>query len=142
MPSQGGGHEIFPHDAIEHIQYPNVIVAHTQHGLDVVSLLNGLPITGLSLVEETSYSDINGDGVVDSIIVLENEVGVSKGSGFAHNEGELMPCTMLVVSGLPASSQLFNVSLCNSHANMQVTLKDLKLHCRRLLLWRLKPHPP
>lgn len=102
------------------MQYPNVLVAHTQHGLDVVSLVNGLPITGLSLVEEISYGDVNGDGVVDSIIVLENEMDVSsRGSGFAHYGGELMPCTMLVVSGLPATSQLFNASLCTAHSNMQ-----------------------
>lgn len=113
------GNIVLPHDAVEHVEHPNVVVAHTKKGLDVISLARGTPITALSLVEGATYSDLNGDGVVDSIIMLEDEQAVTaRGAAFAHGSGELLPCTMMVVSGLPPKAQLFNASVCLSHTSI------------------------
>ena len=62
-----------PHDAAEHTEYPNVVVAHTQTGVEVVALKSGSPITSIALNKGHVYSDLNGDGVVDEIMVLGNQ---------------------------------------------------------------------
>lgn len=104
-----------PHDASEHTEHPNVLVAHTKHGVEVISLKTGVPITSMALNKNQVYSDIDGDGLVDSIIIIENEEDAghhSHASRFAHLDQELSYCHMLVVSGLPPRSQLFNGTLC------------------------------
>jgi hypothetical protein len=45
-----------PHDAAEHTEHPNVIVAHTKHGLEVIALRTGLPITALALAAGNSFA--------------------------------------------------------------------------------------
>ena len=118
---------ILPHDAAEHTEHPNVIVSHTKRGLEVISLKTGLPITALALNEGQSYADLNGDGIVDSLLVLEDSLDVAThGQSFAHEGGELQPCTVLAVSGLPARSQLFNGSLCFNHRNLHESLSQRK----------------
>ena len=104
-----------PHDASEHTDHPNVLVAHTKHGVEVISLKTGVPITSMALNKNHVYSDIDGDGLVDSIIIIENEHDAGKhshASRFAHLDEELAYCHMMVVSGLPPRSQLFNGTLC------------------------------
>ena len=109
-----------PHDASEHIAYPNVVVAHTKNGLEVISLKSGSPITSLSLVKGNSYADIDGDGVIDTILVLETKQDVAlHGDAFAHDEGKLQHCSIMVVSGLPAQSQLFNGTICSNRLSLQ-----------------------
>lgn len=129
----------FPHDASEHVKNPNVIVAHTQRGLEVVSLSTGAPITSLALSERRTYADIDGDGVVDSILVLENHHDVlSHGMKFAHAGVEFRQCTLMAVSGLPLKSQLFNGSLCSSSNSLKDPLKkynenSLKTHASEIM---------
>lgn len=102
-----------PHDASEHTVNPNVLVAHTRRGVEVIGLRSGVPITSLALAPDATYADVDGDGVVDTIIVLENEEDASRhGEAFAREGGQFMPCTLMVVSGLPARAQLFNGSIC------------------------------
>ena len=104
-----------PHDASEHTEHPNVLVAHTKHGIEVISLKTGVPITSMALSRNHMYSDIDGDGLVDSIIIIKNEHDASHhshASRFAHLDSELTYCHMMVVSGLPPRSQLFNGTLC------------------------------
>ena len=109
-----------PHDATEHTEHPNVIVAHTKRGLEVIALKTGLPMTSLSLTKGQSYADLNGDGMVDSLLVLEDASDVAThGQAFAHEGGELQHCTLMAVSGLPPRSQLFNGSLCFNHQGLQ-----------------------
>jgi hypothetical protein len=104
-----------PHDASEHTEHPNVLVAHTKHGVEVISLKTGVPITSMALNKNHVYSDLDGDGLVDTIIIIENEQDAgrhSHASRFAHLDEELSYCHMMVVSGLPPKSQLFNGTLC------------------------------
>jgi hypothetical protein len=104
-----------PHDASEHTDHPNVLVAHTKHGLEIISLTTGVPITSMALNRDQVYGDVDGDGVVDSIIIIEKEHDVNgKAAMFAHSgtEESLQHCTMMVVSGLPPRQQLFNGTVC------------------------------
>ncbi len=102
-----------PHDAAEHTEYPNVVVAHTQTGVEVVALKSGAPITSIALNKGRVFSDLNGDGIVDEVMVLGNKDDVSKvGTEFAHDGGALAHCSIMVLSGLPAHSQLFNGTVC------------------------------
>lgn len=109
---------ILPHDASEHTDHPNVLVAHTKNGLEVIALKTGVPMTSLALTRGSTYADVDGDGVVDSILVLEKMEDVqTHGYAFAHEGGEIQHCSLMVVSGLPAQSQLFNGSICaNRHS--------------------------
>lgn len=109
-----------PHDAAEHTEHPNVIVAHTKKGLEVIALKTGFPITSLALTQGQSFADLNGDGMVDSLLVLENADDVAThGKPFAHEGGELQHCTVMALSGLPPRSQLFNGTLCHNHRSLQ-----------------------
>ena len=102
-----------PHDAAEHTEYPNVVVAHTQTGVEVVALKSGAPVTSIALNKGHLFSDLNGDGVVDEVLVLGNKDSVSEvGKEFAHDGGALSHCSIMVLSGLPAHSQLFNGTVC------------------------------
>lgn len=109
---------ILPHDAAEHTDHPNVLVAHTKNGLEVIALKTGMPMTSLALSHGSTYADVDGDGVVDAILVLEKTEDVqTHGYAFAHEGGEIQHCSLMVVSGLPAQSQLFNGSICaNRHS--------------------------
>lgn len=109
--------ETLTHNSPEHVINPNVLVFHTKSGVEVLSLASGSPVTSISLVEGQTYGDVNGDGLVDTVLVLENENSVAMAAsnniaGFSHDSGELLPCTLMVTSGLPARSQLFNISVC------------------------------
>ena len=113
--SQASENAFLPHDASEHMSHPNVLVAHTSRGIDVVSLSNGAPITSLALVTGRTYADLDGDGLIDSILVLESKDDVDlHRQSFAHEEGAFKHCSIMVLSGLPARHELFNGSICSS----------------------------
>lgn len=106
---------ILPHDAAEHTDNPNVIVMHTSKGIEVISLKSGAPITSLALTKGRSYTDLDGDGIVDTIMVLENEQDATRhGGAFTDtNDADLKHCTVMVTSGLPSKSRLFSGSVCS-----------------------------
>jgi len=115
-----------PHDAAEHTASPNVLVAHTQRGLEVVALRTGVPITALALAPGRTYADVDGDGVVDTISVLGDDEGVAQHrSEFSQHQYEfatgpgLQRCSLVVMSGLPARSQLFNGSVCADRPSLR-----------------------
>ena len=107
-----------PHDASEHTDHPNVLVAHTKHGVEVISLATGMPLTSLALNRDQVYGDVDGDGVVDSVIMIETEQDVQQGRAAKYvlagggEDNALQHCTMMVVSGLPPRQQLFNGTVC------------------------------
>jgi hypothetical protein len=108
-----------PHDSSEHIDHPNVLVAHTKRGIEVWALKSGASITALALSPGRTYADIDGDGVVDQLLLLERPQDVaSHGEAFANEHGKLQHCTLMVISGLPPRSQLFNGSLCMNHRHL------------------------
>ena len=112
-----------PHDAAEHTEYPNVVVVHTKTGLDVVTLKTGMPVTSVALNMGNLFSDLNGDGVVDEVLVVGSKDEVSTISPeFVNGEGSLPHCSIMVLSGLPAHSQLFNGTICKSGS--KVSLND------------------
>lgn len=108
-----------PHDAAEHTEHPNVLVAHTKKGIEIIALRTGAPITSLALAEGRTYADIDGDDVVDTVVMLETPRDVaSHGVAFSHDGGELQHCSVMVVSGLPPRAQLFNGTVCPMKRNI------------------------
>jgi len=110
---------VLPHDASEHTDHPNVLVAHTKKGLEVIALMNGGPITSLALTEGNTGVDIDGDGVIDTILVIEKRKDIGdKGEGFLFGAGNQQHCLVMVLSGLPPKAQLFNGTICSTRPNM------------------------
>jgi hypothetical protein len=117
---------VLPHDASEHTDHPNVLVAHTRYGLEIFALKDGDSITSISLPEGRVSGDIDGDGVIDTVLVLENDDDVqSHGSSFAHVGKQLQRCTIMAVSGLPPTVQLFNGSLCTTRRSLNDGLDSI-----------------
>ena len=114
-----------PHTAAEHTENPNVIVVHTRHGLEVIALRTGAPITSLALSPGRVYGDLDGDDVVDAVSVLDTPESVQRHQAeFAHHQYEygaqaLQHCMLVVMSGLPAQSQLFNGSVCQQRPSLR-----------------------
>lgn len=133
-----------PHNAAEHTENPNVIVVHTENGLEVIALRTGVPITSLALPPGKVYADVDGDGVVDTIVVLDNPNSVNKHrTEFAHHQYEfsdeavLQHCMIVVMSGLPARSQLFNGTVCADRPS----LRDFSSHSETRTIYKVKEPP-
>jgi len=113
---------VLPHDASEHTEHPNVVVARTRAGLEVIALKTGAPMTSLALSAEggRSYGDVDGDGVVDTLIVLEkaDDVQLHGYAAATHAGATLQHCSLMVLSGLPSQAQLFNGSLCSGRNSL------------------------
>ncbi|CAM9094978.1 unnamed protein product, partial [Ectocarpus fasciculatus] len=110
---------VLPHDASEHTDNPNVIVAHTRYGIEVFALKGGDFISSLALPEGRLSGDVDGDGIVDTVLVLQNDDEVAAhGSMYAHVGKSVQRCTLMVVSGLPPTAQLFNGSLCSNKRSL------------------------
>jgi hypothetical protein len=115
-----------PHEASEHTDHPNVLVAHTRYGIEVFALKGGDFISSLALPEGRVSGDVDGDGIVDTVLVLQNDDEVAAhGSMYAHVGKSLQHCTLMVVSGLPPTAQLFNGSLCSSRRSLMDPTPDV-----------------
>lgn len=116
-----------PHQESEHIEAPNVLVAHSEEGVEVVLLRGGGEVLSLALPKGGVYFDVNNDGSVDHLSVIGRRAASE--DGHDHLAGvaahpisrasnprahlSLPPCSALAVSGVPAREQLFNGSLCD-----------------------------
>jgi len=121
------------HDVLEHIQYPNVLVSHTSSGLEVVSLASGIPISSLPLPSGKYYTDLNSDGIVDSIVLMETMNDVEAHSyDYANSLSRFKHCSLLVISGIPAKAQLFNGTLCQKHNSLHDPMSMHSEHHMRL----------
>ena len=122
---------VLPHNAAEHTQNPNVVVLHTDKGLEVIALRTGIPITSLALPAGKVYADVDGDGVIDTIAILDSPRSVNQHRNeFAHHQFEyaedtmLQHCMVVVMSGLPARSQLFNGTICSERPSLRESFSD------------------
>jgi len=107
-----------------HSSNPNVLVAHTSKGLEVISLLTGSPITSLALSTGPTYSDLDGDGLVDSLYVLKTkEDALFQAERMERKADEVHHCSIMALSGLPPRAQLFNASVCPGHGTLTEPLK-------------------
>ena len=67
---------------------PNVLVAHTRKGIEVVSLGGGSPVCHLSLLDGVYYDDIQQDGRIDHIHIIKENGGEPLGD--IHRTPELL----------------------------------------------------
>merc|ERR1711871_1831410 len=84
---------------------------------------------GLALVTGRTYADLDGDGLIDSILVLESKKDVDlHRQSFDHEEGAFKHCSIMVLSGLPARRELSNGSICSSSETLDRSMyKSSKL---------------
>ena len=95
---------IADHDEAEHVRDPNVVVAHLERGVEVLHLRTGRTLCQIPLPPGASYTDVNGDGVINA----------ARAEVRSHALGEL-ECLGEVGVGTPEVGQLFNASLCPHH---------------------------
>ncbi|CAJ1906985.1 unnamed protein product [Cylindrotheca closterium] len=116
---------------------PNALVIQSRKGLQVRSLKNGSPICHMSLLEETVYTDLNNDGIMDQVqILLDAKGDIPSNSNWVKNvqekvlnkrrelkdkgnSKELLKnapriCHAMALSGVPANEELFSTSLCTA----------------------------
>ena len=100
----------------------------------------GLAVTALSLSEGGSFADVNGDNIVDRIMVLESKAAArTHGESFGHDSGNAPEhCNIMVISGLPATHQLFNGTVCKKGHSLH---DPMNLHARRGRPGELPSHP-
>jgi hypothetical protein len=66
-----------PHLESEHLEKPNVVLAHSEHGVEAVTLVGGRPVFSLPLPRGGVYFDVNGDSVIDHLSVVEKRAGAT-----------------------------------------------------------------
>ena len=115
---------------------PNVLVTKTRGGLQVRSLKNGAALCHLSLLEETLYSDLNNDGILDQVQVLleskktdprdkwvwglvsrlqqDRKEMKEKGKSKKLMQSNPNLCHAMALSGVPAREELFSSSICGT----------------------------
>lgn len=99
-----------PHDELEHLQHPNVVIAHTESGVMVSSLASGHLLFSVPMpaAPPSLWADIDGDGVVEHVHVVDKPIGNPS------QIGSLPACSVLVSRGIPPAGVAFNASLCHS----------------------------
>ena len=108
---------------------PNVLVASRRHGVEVLHLYTGRPLTQLPLQPHAAHADINGDGSVDHVSGLSShdthtllaEAAALHGTPRhkpARN-AEAVVCLGTCASGVPAREELWNASICGAKGAMR-----------------------
>jgi hypothetical protein len=116
---------------------PNALVMQTRGGIQIRSLKNGKALCHLSLLEETLYSDLNNDGVIDQVQILLHSKKNNPSDKFVWNlvakiqqdhkelkdkgaskklllESRPSLCHALALSGLPAKEEIFSAPICGT----------------------------
>jgi len=96
------------HQAQEHIEDPNVLVAHLHGGLEVVHLFTGKRVAQLTLGPGT-WDDINGDGVIDHAQVFGT---MDHAERISDDSKETPVCMAEVRTGVPVLGELYNATVC------------------------------
>jgi hypothetical protein len=118
-----------PHAPADQVVHPNVVVAHTRQGIEVVHLYSGRTLTQLRLPGEVHhgehghsvFADINGDRVIDHVQTIPgNKIGEGAHRAGAHRSVHfsLPSCFVQVSSGVPPMEQLFNGSICHDRGTV------------------------
>ncbi|KAL8574521.1 hypothetical protein ACOMHN_005898 [Nucella lapillus] len=91
-----------PHSEVEHVANPNAIVIRGPHGIEVLSLLSGQPITRLEVVETRAiHFDVDKDGELENLV-------------WDLGKGHTM-CHLDIWRMTPVKERLEQLSLCISH---------------------------
>jgi hypothetical protein len=54
---------------------PNVVISHTESGLEVIHLYTGRTLCRLALLPDSLYDDLNADGLIDTVKLTSNSEG-------------------------------------------------------------------
>lgn len=105
-----------PHRDTEHVLNPNALVVHLRDGLEILHLYSGRPLCRLTLKAGEVHVDMDGDGVIDHVEAIGglHQAAARARSGGPEHSLTLPKCLAVVHSGIPASRQLFNASICQS----------------------------
>ena len=106
---------------------PNVLVASRHHGVEVLHLYTGRPLTQLPLQPHAAHADINGDGSVDHVSGLSSEdthTLLAEAAALhekSHHKPVVLPvvCLGTCASGVPAREELWNASICGTKGAMR-----------------------
>jgi len=101
------------HQAQEHIEKPNVLVAHLREGIEVIHLYTGRRLTQLTLGAGT-WDDINADGVIDHAQVFGTLDHAERLNDESPDTKEAPVCFAEVRTGVPVVGELFNATVCQS----------------------------
>jgi hypothetical protein len=117
---------------------PNVLAIQSKGGLQVRSLKNGHPLCHMSLLQDTVYTDLNNDGILDQVQVLlatktpsnpqfagelvsrlrEENLPQQKNQRRNNNYRNANLCHAMALSGVPANEELFSTSLCSTGSEL------------------------
>eukprot|EP01133_Synstelium_polycarpum_P012147 gene12147-14213_t len=109
-----------PHNEEDHVVEPNVVVAHTRQGLEVIHLHTGRTLTTLVLDGTNAhksgdhfivYMDLNGDGMLDQVHAMAGDL---PGSSLFSRSRKQEICVGMGLTGLPPRDYLFNRSICSA----------------------------
>jgi hypothetical protein len=96
------------------VSHPNVLVSHTEDAMEVIHLFSGRPICRIPLDKNVLHVDLNGDGVVDHVHAIGGTPKLTTTHLVGHEK--INACMARVTSGIPASVNLFNGTVCSSAA--------------------------
>lgn len=98
--------------------HPNVVLAHTEEGLEVFHLFSGRTVCRLPLQAGVVHADVNGDGIPDHIHAVGGTVddlmreAASDSTDATRSHERLRFCSATVTSGIPVRYQLWNGTIC------------------------------
>ncbi|KDD76882.1 hypothetical protein H632_c78p0, partial [Helicosporidium sp. ATCC 50920] len=88
----------------------NVLVAHLESGVEILHLYTGRPLCRLPLPAHRLHSDLDGDGVVESLSARggdpESDAALLEGMEHARH-AHALPCSLRATAGVPPRLTLF-----------------------------------
>lgn len=98
--------------------HPNVVLAHTEEGIEALHLFSGRTVCRLPLQSGVVHADVNGDGIPDHIHAVGGNLrglmqeAASEGTDVIGSHNRLLYCSATVSSGIPTRYRLWNGTIC------------------------------
>jgi hypothetical protein len=98
--------------------HPNVVLAHTEEGIEALHLYSGRTVCRLPLQSGVVHADVNGDGIPDHIHAVGGNLrglmheAASEGTDVIGSHNRLLYCSATVSSGIPTRYRLWNGTIC------------------------------
>jgi outer membrane protein assembly factor BamB len=144
-------------DETRNMLSPNVLVAVRRHGIEVLHLFTGRPLTHVALDSSAVHGDVDGDGTIDHVSGLSSEATealyAESGRHDVNNDRKHQTkrnrkknrhafdkptCLGTCSSGLPIREELWNASICGD--NHGIGRRKHRKHANsRVSIWVAKP---